>query len=86
LINLKDAQQKMTADPLFQAAGLKGGGIVKQGSLVGAFLFTFRSLGDLGSVVSSIGSPSSEDVASHGYAAAVQGLIALICAVYFKFL
>jgi len=84
--NLKDAQEKLSSDPLLQASELKQAGIIKQAALVGAMLFTFRSVGDLGSMVSSISSPSDELFASHGYAAAVQGVIALICAVYFKFL
>jgi len=84
VLNLKEAQSKMTADPLLQAAGLKKAGFLKQVAFVGALLFTFRSLGDLGSIVSSVGS-ASDGVSSHGYAAAIQGFIALVFAAYFKF-
>ena len=81
VLNLKDAQIKMSADPLLQAAGLKRAGILKQIAFVGIILFTFRSFGDF---VSFIGSPSDGGAASHGSAAAIQGLIALVCAAYFK--
>jgi hypothetical protein len=86
VLNLKDTQEKMSEDPLLQAAALKRAGILKQAALIGAMLFTFRSLGDLGSMLSSIGSSSDGLIASHGYAAAIQGIIALVCAVYFKFI
>lgn len=85
VFNLKDAQEKMSSDPLIQAAGLKRAGILKQAAFIGAMLFTFRSLGDFGSMISSIGSPSDGIQASHGYAAAIQGIIAVLCAAYFKF-
>ena len=86
VLNLKDTQEKMSEDPLLQAAALKRAGILKQAALIGAMLFTFRSLGDLGSMLSSMGSSSDGLIASHGYAAAIQGIIALVCAVYFKFI
>lgn len=78
MAELEAAQGKLLDDPLMKAADLKGAGIVKQGALVGALLFTLRSVGDL----SMIGGP---DGASHGVAAVFQGVIALACAAYFFF-
>ncbi len=76
--DLKRAQEELMNDPLMKAADLKSGGIVKQGALVGALLFSFRSFGE----VLLLAGPNGAD---HGVAAAVQAVIALACAAYFIF-
>lgn len=76
--DLKEAQEELMKDPLMKAADLKSGGIVKQGALVGALLFSFRSFGE----VLLLAGPNGVD---HGFAAAVQAGIALACAAYFVF-
>lgn len=78
MAELEVAQGKLLEDPLMKAADLKGAGIVKQGALVGALLFTLRSVGDLSMM-------AGPDGASHGVAAAFQGVVALACAAYFFF-
>lgn len=77
---LKDAQEKMGDDPLSQAAELKKAGIVRQSALVGALLFSFRSIGELIAVAQASG-----DVEGHGAAAAIQAFIALACGGYLVF-
>jgi len=77
---LKDAQEKMGDDPLSQAADLKKAGIVRQSALVGALLFSFRSIGELLAVAQGTG-----DVEGHGAAAAIQAFIALACGGYLAF-
>jgi hypothetical protein len=74
---LKDAQEKMGDNPLSQAVDLKKAGIVRQSALVGALLFSFRSVGELLAVAQGTG-----DVEAHGFAAAIQGFIALACGGY----
>jgi hypothetical protein len=76
--DLKKAQEELLDDPLFKAADLKSGGIVKQGALVGTVLFSFRSFGE----ILLLSGPNGAD---HGFAAAVQGVIAVACAAYFFF-
>ena len=79
MADLEEAKKQLQADPLSQASDLKKAGIIKQGALVGALLFTLRSVGDLSMM-------TGPDGSSHGVAAAVQGVIALACALYFFFL
>jgi hypothetical protein len=65
---------------LSQAAELKKAGIVRQSALVGALLFSFRSIGELIAVAQASG-----DVEGHGAAAAIQAFIALACGGYLVF-
>lgn len=74
---LRDAQEKLGDDPLMKAADLKKAGIVSQSALVGALLFSFRSIGELLLIVQGSG-----DVQAHSSAATIQGVIALACAAY----
>ncbi len=76
---LKLAQETLGEDPLFQAAGLKKAGIVRQSALVGAILFSFRAVGEL------LVMTQGFDVEGHGSAAAIQGLIAVACGAYLAF-
>jgi nucleotide-binding universal stress UspA family protein len=77
---LEEAQKQMGGDPLMKAADLKKAGIVKQGALVGAILFSFRSVGELFLVAQQQG-----DVEGHSAAAAIQAFIALACGGYMLF-
>lgn len=77
--DLQKAQQELLNDPLMKAADMRSGGIVKQGALAGALLFTFRSLGELLLMTGPNG-------ADHGVAAAIQGAIAVLCVVLLLFL
>jgi hypothetical protein len=79
---LEQAQLQMGGDPLMKAADLKKAGIVKQGALVGAILFSFRSIGELLVVAQQGG---TGDVEGHSAAAAFQALIALACGGYLVF-
>ena len=76
MAELQMAQEELLDDPLMKAADLKSGGIVKQGALAGALLFSFRSLGELFLMMG----PNGDE---HGISAAVQGVIAIACAAYF---
>jgi len=75
---LEELSSELGQDPLMKAADLKQGGIVKQSALVGAVLFSLRSVGDIAMM-------GGADGASHGAAALVQGVIALACAAYLVF-
>ena len=75
---LKEAQGEFNKDPLMQAADLKAAGIVKQGALVGALLFSTRAMGDIIAI-------GGVDGSSHAVAAAIQAVIAVACAAYFFF-
>lgn len=77
---LKDAQESMGDNPLSQAVDLKKAGVVRQSALVGALLFSFRSVGELLAVAQGTG-----DVEGHGTAAAIQAFIALACGGYLVF-
>ena len=77
--DLKTAQDSLGEDPLFQAAGLKKAGIVRQSALVGTILFSFRSVGELLLMV------QGTNVEGHGASAAIQALIALACGAYLLF-
>jgi len=76
---LKEAQESLLESPLMKAADLKKAGLVRQSALVGAVLFSFRSVVELLLV------SQGADVDAHGFAAAVQGLIALACGAYLMF-
>lgn len=80
---LQQAQEQFGGDPLTKAADLKKAGIVKQGALVGAILFSFRSVGELLLVAQQQG--GTGDVEGHSVAAAIQALIALACGGYLVF-
>ena len=73
VLELKAAQDQLAADPLVK---LKAGGIVKQGALVGAALFSVRAIGE---VLAMLG-PNGE---LHTIPALIQGAIAIVCAAYF---
>jgi hypothetical protein len=73
VLDLKAAQVKLAADPLVK---LKAGGLVKQGALVGAVLFSVRATGE---VLAMLG-PNGE---LHTTPALIQGAIAIACAAYF---
>lgn len=75
---LKAAQAEIDSDAVGQLAGLKSGGIIKQATLVGALLFTIRSVTE---GVLFMGGDSS-----HMMPAAIQGAIAVVCLVAFLFL
>jgi hypothetical protein len=70
---LEEAQKDIAKNYLLK---LKGGGLVKQGALVGALLFGFRAIGE---VLAMVG-PSGE---LHTAPALIQGGIAVACAAYF---
>mmetsp|Transcript_46402 Transcript_46402/g.47103 ORF Transcript_46402/g.47103 Transcript_46402/m.47103 type:complete len:313 (-) Transcript_46402:2484-3422(-) len=76
--DLRLAQEESEGGLDTQLVDLKSGGLIKQSTLVGALLFTFRSgtetIGFLG------GDPS------HAVPALVQGVLAIICIVGFIFL
>ena len=72
------AQAEIDSDAVGQLAGLKSGGIIKQATLVGALLFTIRSVTE---GVLFMGGDSS-----HMMPAAIQGAIAVVCLVAFLFL
>jgi len=80
---LQQAQEQFGGDPLTKAADLKKAGIVKQAALVGAILFSFRSIGELLLVAQQQG--GTGDVEGHSVAAAIQALIALACGGYLVF-
>jgi len=73
---LQAAKEKLDNDPLSKAADLKKAGIVKQSTLVGAVLFSLRSVGDFAMI-------SGPNGASHVMPAVIQGVVALVCAAYF---
>jgi hypothetical protein len=77
--DLKTAQDSLGEDPLFQAAGLKKAGIVRQSAVVGTILFSFRSAGEL------LLMAQGTNVEGHGVSAAIQALIALACGAYLLF-
>jgi len=76
--DLRLAQEESEGGLDTQLVGLKSGGLIKQSTLVGAILFTFRSgtetIGFLG------GDPA------HAVPALIQGVLAIICIVGFIFL
>jgi len=72
---LKEAQEAMENDPLMK---LISGDIAKQGAVVGALLFSIRSLAETVALVGGGG-------ASHATAALIQGAIALACIFYVFF-
>jgi hypothetical protein len=57
---------------------LKRGGIPKQAALAGLLLFSVRSIGESITAVSSV-----VDSEAHLYAALIQGVVAMVCAVVF---
>lgn len=69
--DLKAAEAELDKDFLFR---LRSGGIVKQTSLVGLVLFSFRSIVD---TIASVSDPS------HMTPALIQGGIAIVCAAVF---
>ena len=75
---LKKAQEGMDGGVEGQLSGLKSGGIVKQATLVGTVLFSFRALVDGIAVVGGD--------ATHLLPAVVQAAIAITCLVAFLFL
>lgn len=76
--NLEAVQAELSKDPVMRAVSIKSGGIVSQGALVGAILFSFRSVAELFML-------SGPDGSSHIVPAAVQALIAAACAAYLTF-
>jgi len=74
--DLKKAQEAMENDPLMK---LISGDIAKQGAVVGALLFSIRSLAETVALVGGGG-------ASHATAALIQGAIALACIFYVFFI
>lgn len=76
--NLEAVQAELSKDPIMRAVSIKSGGIVSQGALVGALLFSFRSVAELLML-------SGPDGSSHIVPAAVQALIAAACAAYLTF-
>jgi hypothetical protein len=61
-----------------QLVSLKSGGIVKQGTLVGTLLFTFRSVVE--------GTAYLAGDTTHLMPAVIQGAIAVVCLIAFLFL
>lgn len=76
--NLEAVQAELSKDPVMRAVSIKSGGIVSQGALVGALLFSFRSVAELLML-------SGPDGSSHIVPAAIQALIAAACAAYLTF-
>jgi ABC-type methionine transport system ATPase subunit len=75
---LKEVQASMDQNAVGRLSGLRSGGLVKQGALVGALLFSVRS------VVEIIAYSGGD--ASHLLPAIVQGAIAVACLVVLVFL
>jgi len=73
---LESLQGEMNEDPMMGFVSLKEGGIVKQASLVGGFLFTFRAIFDAIAILG----PNAE---AHAMAAGVQGIIGVVCLIIF---
>jgi hypothetical protein len=76
--DLKKAQEDSEGGVETQLSGLKSGGIVKQATLVGTLLFSFRSATE--------GIAYLSGDASHFLPAVVQAAIAVVCLVAFLFL
>lgn len=72
---LKDAQEALDKDTVGQLSTLKSGGLVKQATLVGAALFSFRSVAE--------GIAFFAGDSSHLVPAAVQAGIAVVCLIAF---
>jgi len=78
ILELKEAQEEMNADPLSKVTNLRDGGLIKQGALVGLVLFASRALAE----TTALGGVDGE---KHFMAAVVQGVIAFFCGIYFFF-
>ena len=78
IADLKKAQEGMDAGVEGQLSGLKSGGLVKQATLVGTVLFSFRALAD--------GIAVAGGDATHLLPAVIQAAIAITCLVAFLFL
>jgi hypothetical protein len=78
MTDLKKAQEDSEGGVETQLSGLKSGGIVKQTTLVGTLLFSFRS------AVEGVAYFGGD--ASHLLPAIVQDAIAVVCLVAFLFL
>lgn len=76
--DLKRAQLESEQGLDSQLSELKSGGLIKQATLVGSLLFTFRA------GVETIGFLAGD--VSHAYPALVQGAIAIVCLMCFIFL
>jgi hypothetical protein len=76
--DLEEAQVSIDKDAVGQLVGLKSGGIVKQGVLVGALLFSGRSF------VEGFGFFAGDS--AHLLPAVVQAAIAIVCLIAFRFL
>lgn len=76
--DLKAAQQEIDGSMDSQLIDLKKGGLVKQATLVGAFLFSLRAVTD--GIAFASGDPS------HLLPAIIQGGVALICLAIFVFM
>jgi hypothetical protein len=76
--DLKKAQEDSESGVETQLSGLKSGGIVKQATLVGTLLFSFRSATE---GIAYIGGD-----ATHFLPAVVQAAIAVVCLIAFLFL
>jgi hypothetical protein len=76
--DLEEAQASIDKDAVGQLVGLKSGGIVKQGALVGALLFSVRSFAE------GVGFFAGDS--SHLLPAVLQAAIAVVCLIAFRFL
>lgn len=76
--DLEEAQASIDKDAVGQLVGLKSGGLVKQGAIVGALLFSVRSFAE------GIGFFAGDS--SHLLPAILQAAIAVVCLVAFRFL
>ena len=77
VVDLNAANSQIENDFIWK---LKRGGIPKQAALAGLLLFSVRSILESVTAVSSVAAIDSE---AHLYAALVQGVIAMVCAVIF---
>jgi ADP-ribosylglycohydrolase len=76
--DLKKVQTDMEGGVDDQLMSLKSGGIIKQGTLVGTLLFSFRSIVE--------GTAYLAGDATHLMPAVIQGAIAVVCLIAFLFL
>lgn len=76
--DLEEAQASIDKDAVGQLVGLKSGGLVKQGAIVGALLFTVRSFAE------GIGFFAGDS--SHLLPAVLQAAVAVVCLIAFRFL